>query len=299
MHVNPYPKRKKWRNSLKNIEAYNYFNSLGSDHRIVACRLQLSLRKSKRTPRRVCYDFSSLKTNEELQQKYAVEVTNRFACLMESSGAEDASATAKYEKFVEAINTTNSNLLPRRQIKKADDPANDHRVQEARRSLMEAKESYHQEPCESRREAVAFEKEKLRTCYRQVEEEGLTRKIRMVEDTADRCKNKESWSLVYDITGRNRSSSGLIEGGSAEVRLKNWKTHFSKLLGEPPSVPNVDLPIRNISSPLDMKLGPFSREELLCAKKQLVEGKACGEDGITAEILKRVDVDRIILSFCN
>ena len=27
--------RKKWRNSLKNTEAYNFFNSLGSDHRVV------------------------------------------------------------------------------------------------------------------------------------------------------------------------------------------------------------------------------------------------------------------------
>ena len=171
------------------------------------------------------------------------------------------------------------------------------RVQEARRVLSVAKDSYHQEPCERKRETVAAEKEKLKTCYRQVEEEGLTRKIRLVEETADRCKNKESWSLVYDITGKNRSSSGLIDGGSAEARLKNWKTHFSKLLGEPPRVPDEDLPIRNIHPPLDMKTGPFTMEELSDAKKQLVEGKACGEDGITAEILKRVDVDRIILSF--
>lgn len=81
---------------------------------------------------------------------------------------------------------------------------------------------------------VAEKKEDLKTCYSVVEGEGLTRKIWMVEDTADRCKNK------------NRSNSGLIDGGSAEERLKNWKTHFTKLLGQPPRVPNENLPIRNM-----------------------------------------------------
>lgn len=45
--------------------------------------------------------------------------------------------------------------------------------------------------------------------------------------------------------------------------------------------------------------GPFSRNELLVAKKQIVEGKACGDDGIPAEIVKRVDIDVIVLNFCN
>ncbi len=35
------------------------------------------------------------------------------------------------------------------------------------------------------------------------------------------------------------------------------------------------------------------------AKKALTEGKACGEDSITPEILKRCNLDDIILEFCN
>ena len=40
-------------------------------------------------------------------------------------------------------------------------------------------------------------------------------------------------------------------------------------------------------------------EEYEKAKKALVEGKTCGEDGITPEMLKRCDLDNIILDFCN
>ena len=45
---------------------------------------------------------------------------------------------------------------------------------------------------------------------------------------------------------------------------------------------------------------PFTREEQLSlAKKQTTEGKACGDDMISPEIMKRADFDDIILDFCN
>ena len=47
---------KKWKNSVKNIEAYSSFASTGSDHRIVIARLKLSLRKCKTPPRGKKYD---------------------------------------------------------------------------------------------------------------------------------------------------------------------------------------------------------------------------------------------------
>ena len=67
-----------------------------------------------------------------------------------------------------------------------------------------------------------------------MEEEILNRKIKKVEETADRCKNKESWNLVNDITGRTRSSCGLIEGGSSVERLETWKKHSLDYLDNHP-----------------------------------------------------------------
>ncbi len=40
-------------------------------------------------------------------------------------------------------------------------------------------------------------------------------------------------------------------------------------------------------------------KEYVKAKKALTEGKASGEDGITPEILKRCNMDDIILECCN
>ena len=40
--------RKKWRNSIINVEAYIIFSSIGSDHRIVSSKVRLSLQANRR-----------------------------------------------------------------------------------------------------------------------------------------------------------------------------------------------------------------------------------------------------------
>ena len=48
--------RRKWRNSVKNTEAYNSYTSIGSDHRLVAATFKLSLISNKSQPRKIKYD---------------------------------------------------------------------------------------------------------------------------------------------------------------------------------------------------------------------------------------------------
>ena len=50
---------------------------------------------------------------------------------------------------------------------------------------------------------------------------------------------------------------------------------------------------------LDVKTGPFDLQGYEKAKKSLVEGKTCGKYSIPPELLKRSNLDEIILSFCN
>ncbi len=92
----------------------------------------------------------------------------------------------------------------------------------------------------------------------------------------------------------------MVEGGSVEGRLANWEKHFKKLLGQSPSVPCEDIFIESVH-PLqdDIETGDFTVAELEEARSKISEGKAGGDDGIMPEVLKRVDMNEIILKFCN
>ena len=57
----------KWKNSVKNVEAYSSFSSIGSDHRVVTARLKLSLRTGRSPPRRKAYEWGVLKSDKNLQ----------------------------------------------------------------------------------------------------------------------------------------------------------------------------------------------------------------------------------------
>ncbi|KAL5259931.1 hypothetical protein ACHWQZ_G010146 [Mnemiopsis leidyi] len=289
--------RRKWRNSIKDTVVSNSFNSLGSDHRAVMSAVKLSFRKCQAAPRIVRYDYNPLKQSEELQEKYSVEVRNRFSLLLNQEHEEPHNPTAEYGKFMDTVHETNKKLLEHIPRRRRDDPSKD--VAERRRNLFKAKEDYHSDPSEETRDFVRYCKETLESSYAVVAEESLSSKIRQAEIAADRCKNKESWALINDITGRKNKSSSLIDGGSAEGRLKNWQEHLKKLLGQPPVVPDEEMEVPTVHPPQDIRIDHFSKEELLEARKSIKEGKAFGEDGIAPEILKRVDLDDLILRFCN
>ena len=68
-------------------------------------------------------------------------------------------------------------------------------------------------------------------------------------------------------------------------RIKLWKQHFENLLGNPPKV--IHEPItRIISNQLDIKLGPFTLEELDSVLRKTKNRKAAGLDEILPEVWK-------------
>ena len=74
---------------------------------------------------------------------------------------------------------------------------------------------------------------------------------------------------------------------------------FQESPWKPQDIDDEEEEITPVLEELDIKMGPFDQEEYEKAKKSLVERKSCGEDGIPPEVLKRCDMDAIILSFCN
>ena len=99
---------KKWMNSVKNVEAYNSYSSLGSDHRVVTARIKLSLRICKTPKRKPNYNWDKLGKDADLQHQYTVTVKNRFSALQST---ED-DATTRYQHFITANAEATKELIP-------------------------------------------------------------------------------------------------------------------------------------------------------------------------------------------
>ena len=88
----------KWKNAVMNSEAYSSFASVGSDHRVVTAKVRLSLRTTKARSSKMRHDWSLLRHDHALQNKFKLELTNRYNALVD----ETLSATEQYDALVKA-----------------------------------------------------------------------------------------------------------------------------------------------------------------------------------------------------
>ena len=285
---------RKWRNSVKNVEAYNSFSSIGSDHRVINAKIKLSLRVSK-TPPKTRYDWSALRC-KDLQQRYTVKIRNKYTELC----TETISATERYDHLIQANKEAAKELLPVKKTNKKKCLSTDPRVVEARQNIQIAFTEYVTDSNTESQAKLQEEKVNLQSIYDKIIEEELESMIRRVENADDKSKHGERWRLINDISGRKTAKNGILKGKGREDRLKQWYEHFSNLLGSEPTVtgdPDEDIP--TVLEITNIKTGLFDHSELAAAKKRSAVGKLPGPDGIPMEVLNRCDLDDIILDYAN
>ena len=88
-----------------------------------------------------------------------------------------------------------------------------------------------------------------------------------------------------------------LKGLAQQIVLRTGGNLLWAIWTTAPLFPDANTPIRNIHPSLNIDTGPFSLEQLQLAKKQIVEGKA--HDSFSPKTMKRVDIDGIIMKFCN
>ena len=284
--------RRKWRNSVTNVEPYNTFSTVGSDHRVVSMRVRLSLRVPKTSPK-IRRDWRALKTSTDLQARYTVEVRNRFQPL-----SEEEDPDTRNNRLLTAHKEAAEECIPVMKRSRTSLRSRHPEVVAAREEAMKTKMSYEAEKTEDRHRDMNRAKEQLFKTYDKIDEEELLKKVRRVEAAQGEQKYEESWRVINEISGRKRTKEGQITGNSPEERVNTWFTHFKNLLGEPPGEEE-EMEIAAVLPELNINDGPFTAAELARAKSTLKTGKSAGPDGIPPEVYKYCDLDNINLETCN
>ena len=215
--------RRKRKNTVKNVEAYNTFASIGSDHRVLTARLKLNLRAGKQPPRKVNYDWKALK-DPKLQQQYTDGVRNRYAALC----TENQDMTEKYHRCLCAQYT--KELIPVKKKIKTKKLSSDLRIKDAREKVESAYLKYQKDSSAENQSTLKEVKKGLQETYTTVESEQLDELISCVEEADEKPRHGESWKLINHITGRKSAKKGIIKDKSKQESLNKWYKHFSEFL---------------------------------------------------------------------
>jgi len=289
---------RKWKNSIKNAEAFSTFRSVGSDHRIVVSQVRLSLRKPKQLPKKVKLDWNLLRTDEALARRYTVEISNRFNALRDPTDDTDT----RFDKFIDANNTVAEELLPKlkKSVTKAE-LCNHPKVVKARKKLNDAHHTYSIKLTKEKRKDINVAKEQLDEAYDHAMADEIDEQVTAINRDTGFGKMRKVWKLVHGVTGRNVAYAGKIDGATEEERVGAWKSHFEGLLGQPPKVTKVlkNLTKKKLACPIDDD--EFTLEEYRKVVDSLEEGKNGGADGLRPEVLRRggTEIDELMLGMCN
>ena len=100
------------------------------------------------------------------------------------------------------------------------------------------------------------------------------------------------------MSRRKSTTKAKLEAANQQERIKLWKQHFENLLGNSPKVTHEPI-TRIVSMQLDIKLGPFTQEELDSVLRKIKNRKAAGLDEIPPEVRKTRKFDDILILHCN
>ncbi|XP_072033056.1 uncharacterized protein [Amphiura filiformis] len=289
--------RKKWKNCVINTQAYNSFASTGSDHMIVTANIRLSLRANNKSPsKRVKYDWAKLATDPELQNRYTLEIKNRYSVLSDDNCADQ---TQKYNYLIQANKEAAEKVMPKLPKKQRKALCFDSRVEQARQHLTEVNKRHVKENTKDTHLEFEQSKDELDQAYERANREFIENKLKEYEEANLNHRHKLAWGIINCVSGRKKVRSGRLKDDNKVERLKKWHDHFKNLLGNPPQVTMENEDIPTIFHELPIRTDAFDMEEYQKAKMAIKEGKSYGEDGIPPEVIKRCNIDIIILDFCN
>ena len=131
--------------------------------------------------------------------------------------------------------------------------------------------------------------------YLKEQTEFIHYKIDKIRDSVEDRQSRIAWQTINEVSGRKSTAKAKLKAANQQERIKLWKQHFENLLANPPNIMQETI----ISKQLDIKLRPFTKEELDSVLRKIKNRKAAGLDEIPPELWKTRQFDDILLRHCN
>ena len=281
---------KKWKNSTVNCKAYSSFMGVSSNHWIVTAKIQLSQQKNTTwTTTTIPYDWALL-NNKDIRDKYVIALRNKFDALQEKT--ETRTLNDEYENFVNGHVEAAAKYIPPKHKTKSRVLWETLAVREKRADVKTASKCNRKNPTNTNALKLKRVQNELASIY-------LKEQTEYIQNQRDKRlrQSRIAWQ-TSKINRRNSTAKAKLRATNQQERIKLWKQHFQDLLENPPKV--IREPITRINSKqLDIKLGPFTPEELYSVLTKIKNRKAAGLEEIAPEVWKTRKFDDILLRHSN
>ena len=138
----------------------------------------------------------------------------------------------------------------------------------------------------------------LASIYLKEQTEYIQNQIDKIRDTVEDRQSRIAWQMINEVSRRKSTAKTKLKATNQQERIKLWKQHFDNLLANPPKVTHEPI-MGIISKQLDIKLGPFTLEELDSVLRKIKNRKAARLDEIPPEVWKTRQFDDILLRHYN
>ena len=259
-------------------------------------KIRISLRKNTtRTATTKHYDWALL-NNRDIRDKYALELRNRFETLLEKT--EKDTPNDEYENFVTAHLEAAAKCIPTKPRTKYRVTWETLVVREKRAHVKIASKSNRKNLTNTNALKLKKAQYRLADIHLKEQTEYIQNQIDKIRDSVEQSKSRIVWQTINKVSRRKSTTKAKLKATNQQERIKLWKQHFKNLLGNPQNITHEPI-TRIISKQLDIKLGPFTQEELDLVLRKIKNRKAAGLDEIPPEVWMIRQFDDILLRHCN
>ena len=129
--------------------------------------------------------------------------------------------------------------------------------------------------------------------------EYIQNQINNIRDSVEDSQYRIAWQTINEVCRRKSTTKTKLKATNQQERIKLWKQHFENLLENPPKFTYEPI-TKTISKQLDIKLGPFTQEELNSVLRKMKDKKAAVlDDKILPQVWKTRQFDNILFRHCN
>ena len=142
-------------------------------------------------------------------------------------------------------------------------------------SKKAASKNYRKNPTNTNALKLKTAQYQLAGIYIKEQTEYIQNQIDKIRDSVEDRQSRIAWQTINEVSRRKNTAKAKLKAANQQERIKLWKQHFENLLGNPPKITHEPI-TRIISKQLDIKLGPFTQEELNSFSEKLKIGKLQG-----------------------